>query len=305
MKFAEILLLSGFLFLSFSLQASHFPYNLKNQINLTDTINYRGYRLEMLDFKLLKEKNDWIKISCTIINSGRNDIDMGKDGTEHWVLINFDQSIFTAKLGGYRNNIRQQLAQENFTLPAGRSVKDFELKISSIIQSSSISEPPIASTNPAPSNRGDLSWEPSTPPSLPKKSAIKDESCPDILISSIKILEENEKWATIEYTFTNQGDGTFYLYGKGDGKKDNLVINAFISGVTELTRGAIPIGGQIFPESDDIPNELVRGDTITAQLKLDIRKKTRYMKSLILSLDSNQFVDECDRINNHMGVVLR
>ncbi|MBK9017826.1 MAG: hypothetical protein IPM82_29380 [Saprospiraceae bacterium] len=43
--------------------------------------------------------------------------------------------------------------------------------------------------------------------------------------------------------------------------------------------------------------DLLPGDTYTGRMKVDVRK-TRYMKSLVLSLDSDQFRFECDKTNN-------
>ncbi|HFA50403.1 MAG TPA: hypothetical protein ENJ95_15425 [Bacteroidetes bacterium] len=268
---------------------------------------------------MLKEKNDWLKISFTAVNSGRMNIDMRQKGTEHWVVFNFDRSIYKAKLGGLRQNIKRQLAKEGFRLDAGKTVKNYELKISAIMPTPlpKKAEPKPLASKPAnrtkPKNKTALSspasWQNTQMPSLPKqtlpqKSAEK-KPCPDILFTDVTILKQDDKWATVRYTITNQGEGVFYLYGQSDSRNDNLVINAYISGVTALTRGAIPIGGQILPEKKGVPNVFKTGDKLTGTLKLDIRKKTRYMKSLVLSLDSNQFVQECDRKNNHTGVVLK
>ncbi len=310
----SILLLSVFLFLPFASRASTFPPVPSCELTAKiDSVKYRGYRLELTDFELVKEKSDWLKISFTAVNSGRKDIDMGREGTEHWVIINFDRSIFTAKLGGYRENIKRQLIKEGFTLEAGKSMKGMELKISNVLPAAyrnPVREPVVSTPQappPAPAPNS-LAWDAQKAPSLPEKGAetpVEAAACPDILFTEVKIIQENDKWATLQFTIKNQGDGVFYLYGKGAGKEDNLVINAYISGVTTLTRGAIPIGGQILPEDSKWANELKKGDSVTSQIKLDVRKKTRYMKSLILSLDSNQFVHECDRANNHFGVVLR
>ncbi len=314
MNFIYILLLSGFLFLPFASRASLFPPVCPNELYVqVDSLKYRGYRLELTDFELVKEKNNWLKISFTAVNSGRMNIDMGREGTEHWVLINFDKSIFAAKLGGFRENIKQQLIKEDFTLEAGKSIKGIELKIPNVLPTSYrnlVSKPVVAEpqSNPKPPASSSLAWDSHNRPSLPENAVekiLENAPCADILFTEIKIIDENEKWATIQYTILNQGEGLFYLYGKKGGKEDNLAINAFISGVTTLTRGAIPIGGQILPENSKWANELKKGESITSQMKLDVRKKTRYMKSLILSLDSYQFADECDRANNHLGVVLR
>ena len=317
-------LLSILLLLSSTVMAS-------NHTLASDSIKYRGYRLELTDFKLLKEKGDWVKISCTIVNSGRMNVDLSKKGTDHWVVFNFDQSVFDSKLGGYRNNIKRQLVENQFKLEAGKMVVDKELKIPSVIPTNiqPKTEEPIVAKNTdelsKSSNQkhsGSLSWEFSEPRSYPEvemteKGPIQEEMvakveepevekniCADIYFSDVKVIDQNDRWATIQYTVTNQGDGTFYLFGKKEGKNDNLYVNAYLSGVTTLTRGALPIGGKVITKETRSKNELNKGESLKGQIKLDIRKKTRYMKSLILSLESHQFARECDRKNNSQGIVL-
>ena len=298
------------------------PCNTFQSANL-DSTKYRGYRLELTDFKLLKETKDWVKIRFTVVNSGRMNVDMGREGTEHWVVFNFDKSIFKAKLGGYRRNIQHQLAREKFKLEAGKSITSLELKVQNALpapQRKTPAKSPIAKNSPQKKSEeasNSLSWNTTDAPSLPS-SAWGDKGgqpviepkkeklpCPDVLITDIKIIEENDKWATLQYSITNQGEGTYYLFGKSKEKHDNLTVSAYISGVTTLTRGAIPIGRETITEEVRRTNELEKGEKLTARIRLDIRKKTRYMKSLILSIENTQFADECDRKNNSMGVILK
>lgn len=295
---------------------------------IPDSVKYKGYRLELTNFKKIKEKNNWIRLSFSVVNSGRMNVDMGRKGTEHWVVFKFDRSIYKAKLGGYRNSIKKQLAKEGFKLDAGKSVAQIEIKIPNYLPLPPKRRPaaPVASSNkpkPTTNNResaaNSLSWTPATSgqsvqltekgPSNkkitpPQKEVIKKTPCADILFSQVKILKQDDKWATLEYTITNQGEGTFYLFGKKSGQADNLYIKSYLSGVTTLTRGALPISAQ--PMTDEIRsrNELKKGEKLTARIKIDVRKKTRYMKSLILSLESTQFADECNRKNNSHGIVL-
>ena len=128
--------------------------------------------------------------------------------------------------------------------------------------------------------------------------------CPDICFQRLRIIEQDDKWATIEYTIANKGHGIFKLFEKGGKNEEKLVVKAFISGVPTLSRGALSAGGQIVKPQSGQSGDLLPGDTYTAQAKIDVRKKTRYMKSLILSLDSDQFRLECDKTNNTDAVIL-
>ncbi len=82
------------------------------------------------------------------------------------------------------------------------------------------------------------------------------------------------------------------------------MLRAYISGVEKLSRGAIPIGGKFIQPTPGTPQVLKPNEEFGGRLKLDIRKKTRYLKSLIIQLDSKQFAIECDRTNNAKAVIL-
>ena len=277
-----------------------------------DTIKYNGYRLHLTDFEIIKKTDDWVKIKCTIINSGRNDVDFSKKGTEHWVQINFDPSLFDSKLGGLRENIKHAMYDENLQLAAGDVIRGKTLKVSTMPIDSPQSEPePVVSFSDPTSGRENFetpvvfSSKGGGETSLPEPAEFQKEAeCPDIFFSSIHILEQDDKWATVEYTVENQGKGVFQMAGSQSGHQEQLAIRAYISGVTVLSRGALPIGGQFVRIEPGEPKELYPGGKYTGKLRLDVRKKTRYMKSLILSLESNQFHLECDKTNNTGAVIL-
>lgn len=282
--------------------------------NEEDTVKYRGYRLDLTNFEVLKRTDDWVKIRCTIINSGRVDVDFSKKGTEHWVQVNFDQSLFDNKLGGLRANIRQALYDDDFKLPVGKTQPKQELKVPVLLSTKSaptkpetelVSEPEIATKPSVPENQnpavltGKGGEEEFSRPA-PTRPGIA-EDCPDIYFHRLRIIEQDDKWATLEYTLGNKGHGAFKLFDKN---LERLLIKAFISGVPTLSRGALPVGEQVVKLQPGQPNDLQPGGTFTGRIKLDVRKKTRYLKSLILSLDSDQFKLECDKTNNTGAVIL-
>ncbi len=273
-----------------------------------DTIKYKGYRLNLSDFKVLKTSNTWVKVEFTVTNTGREDVDFSKKGREHWVQINFDQSIFDNKLGGLRENIRRTLYQENFSLKAGKVIRQKDLKV------------PLALVNvPQPDQEvgpGFVERKVKTVTTLPSSTTVigdtlpaptnyteESAGCPDIFFEELKILKQDSKWATLEYSVKNKGTASFQIFGTGQ-KIERLVIRAYISGATILSRGALPIGDHFVKYQSEIPAELQPGQSFKGKIRLDVRKKTRYMKSLILSLDSDQFAFECDKTNNTGAVIL-
>ena len=172
-------------------------------------------------------------------------------------------------MGGYRRHIKYQLAKDKFQLGAGERIKDFTLKIPAVLPADA--KQPIVQNTPPPkpqpkpnSNEeaaNNLSWNNEAPTLTSVKltekspdkaplpaddpSAKKEQSlCADIVLADLKIIKEDDKSATLRYTIENQGDGVFYLFGKKAGQSDNLHLNAYLSGVTVLTRGALPISSQ-------------------------------------------------------------
>lgn len=269
-----------------------------------DTVKYRGYRLHLTDFEILKQTDDWVKIKCTIVNSGRMAVDFSKKGTEHWVQVNFDQTLFAHKLGGLRENIRQAMYEENLHLSPGEVLRDKQLKVPVIILRKTEKESNTISFSTPEPEEEQVAFTSKGGNEIYPEPESTHEKCPDIYFSNLRITEQNDKWATLEYTIENQGSGVFNLAMENGDQRENLAIRAYISGVTTLSRGAIPIGGQFVQIEPDRPKDLYPGGKFTGKIRLDVRKKTRYMKSLILSLDSNQFHQECDKTNNTGAVVL-
>ena len=286
---------------------------LKPVQTANDTVKYQGYRLDLTGFTVIKKTDDWIKIRFTVVNSGRKDVDFSKKGTEHWAQVNFDQSIFDLKLGGLRENIRHALYKEGFSLAAGEIVRNKDLKVPAFLPfqpGPEESSPEISFTERSPRKEASeeqpvFTSKGSGDDTLPAPEILPDdnEDCPDIFFTHLQILEQDDKWATIEYGINNQGKGRFQLFGTGEAV-EKLAIRAYISGVPVLSRGALPIGGQLVSPSPGMPDYLGPGESYTGKIRLDIRKKTRYMKSLILSLESDQFARECDKTNNSKAVIL-
>ncbi len=282
-----------------------------------DSVQYRGYRLELTDFQILKRTDDWVKLRFNIVNSGRVDVDFSKKGTEHWVQFVFDQTIFSNKLGGLRPNIQQVLYQEEFKLAVGKSVQGKELKVPVVLNKRQETPPAVVAegfeTSPGekpkvPENQASVvlvgkggEEDTSPPQTVPPGIA---EDCPDIYFQRLRIIEQDDKTATIEFTLANKGFGPFQLFDKGSKQSDRVLIKSFISGVPTLSRGALPSGEQALKPDASHSGELLPGGIFTSRIKVDVRKKTRYMKSLILSLDSDQFKLECDKTNNTGAVIL-
>lgn len=271
-----------------------------------DTMKYKGYRLDMTNFVVLKAKKDWVMLRFDAINSGREDLDFSKENHGDWVLLNFDPSFEKENLGKLRDNVRFALAKSKLQFGAGTIRRNIKIKVSILPLPRRVPTPPVSAEFEENIKRDTISIAKPDPPKPLKDTStfVTDQPCPDIFFKDIAIISQNNRTATIQYTVSNKGKGAFILIHKGTTKTPSLVIRAFISGVPTLSRGAIPISDHVILDGPGLPHQLESGKSFSGTLELDVRKKTRYLKSLILSLDSDQFHLECDKTNNTGAVVL-
>ena len=297
-------------------------FNTRNlfQIDtITPTKEYMGYRLFVSNIQVIKKSEDWIRLQLTAVNTGRNNVNFNQKGTEHWVQFQFDNSLFDSKLGGQRDQIRYAFYEAGFKLKAGKIAKNIELKVNTMppVVNRKIIDPnpkrvtPIIkdelvekTVQPKDSTEQEIVEE--VKQEKPEKNIAQHKiQCPDLIIEEIKVLNQSKKWATIEYTLANIGEGPVDLLERVGSDKIKLAVRAHISGVSTLSKGALSIGGGFVGQDLNSKNiTLYPNERHKEQLKLDIRSKTRYMKTVILSLDTHELRYECDRTNNTKAIEL-
>lgn len=125
------------------------------------------------------------------------------------------------------------------------------------------------------------------------------QECPDLVIEGMEIVKVKFNKATVRFAVKNIGKGPAKIYEK-ENKEDNpLGVRAYISGSDQITKGSINIGG-FFMEGglDETKGYLNANESFEMEVVLDIKKKTRYMPNIVLSLDAFLKLRECDRTNN-------
>ena len=131
-------------------------------------------------------------------------------------------------------------------------------------------------------------------------------TCPDLTLNDIEVVKMGKKWVTVEFTITNEGKGPARIYGKTPKEADNVYIKAFLSGSKKVSRGATTLGGMYINKGvSNKAGKLMPNDSMTMQMKIDIRKKTKFTSVLILDLDAFGNCRECDETNNKQHVVLK
>jgi hypothetical protein len=129
------------------------------------------------------------------------------------------------------------------------------------------------------------------------------DSCFDLTIKSLKILEKHKKDIIIEYAIFNKGNVAIPIEGAKKTKRDNVGIQIFFSGDDKYNRGDLLVDG-IFIEMPSNSEEGVikPNETYKAQLKISLKRKTSYHSTLILHIDPMQVFKECDETNNYTVV---
>jgi hypothetical protein len=131
-------------------------------------------------------------------------------------------------------------------------------------------------------------------------------SCPDLTMGDINVIKESKKWVTVEFQIMNEGKGPAMIYGTTPKEGDNVYIKAHLSGSKKVSRGAYTLGGMFINKGvSNKAGKLMPGESMTTQMKIDIRKKTKFTSVLILDLDAFGNCRECDETNNKRHLVLK
>lgn len=259
---------------------------------------YQGYRLFITQIKVEKEASNWVRINFTAINTGDREVDFGQKGREHWVQVLFDDSIRSSKLGGFKDNIRQGLYNDNFKLDVGKIATDQEIKFSKILEWSQPKEEKQASDVVI------LTAKIGEESTIDEQMIEEVENCPDLVFSNFKIVEKKKKYVVIEYSVKNIGKGPALLKKKEKGADVLIGLRVFLSGAPVVSRASKELGMDVlrvpYYKKDLYPDE-----EITQQIEVKTRDKTTFLKYLVMQIDSYQLMRECDRRNNEEAVELK
>ena len=126
-------------------------------------------------------------------------------------------------------------------------------------------------------------------------SGYQTETCPDLSISELQIVEEKRKCLIVQYTVTNTGNSDVNLFGELRSKNDNIAIQAYFSGDRRLNKGDV-LGDGVFI-TGDVP--ILKPDSsFSSVMEISLKEKTNHVGVLILKVDATHRANECDETNN-------
>ena len=246
---------------------------------------YQGYRLQLTNIKVTKSKGKQRKISCTLINTGREKLRLPNNHTDGLnVIIQYDKTLYNSGLEGYENSLERALLKKKFTLDAGKITSNFELKFN-------ISEEELATNGGT--EKKVIKEANSTEP-------VYDFSlCADLKLDTVFVIKRSRKTVELAFKITNYGEGPAAMFGETEATEDNVAIRVYASGTVNLSRGDLVLGGAFIEDGlSDKNGVLMPKESFSGSFKVESRKKTRYMPYFILALDVYQSLWECDERNN-------
>lgn len=128
------------------------------------------------------------------------------------------------------------------------------------------------------------------------------DSCYDLEIVSLKLLEKSKKEVIVEYTIMNNGNLPVKIEGEKRSKTDNIGIQIFFSGDDKFNRGDLLVNGIYLETPSDSDGMIPPKSAYKAQLVVDLDRKTSFHASLIMHVDPVQIFNECDETNNYASM---
>lgn len=279
-----------------------FLFVANSGVKAQDNPDYHGHRLQVYSIQVMKEGKDFYQIRFNIANTGRKDLDISQKKPLPFLTLDYDHTLFENKLGSYRENIRRVMTTSDVKLKVGKVTERYLIRFSKLLPEDTIRNPFPATiiTENAVNRRKDSKTVIEEKPVKMVAEIIKEEAqCFDFQIDTVKIIDRNAKWLTLEYTLVNASEAPAPMLGMTKDEKDNLAIRAFISGAPKMSKGALVFGGTFVENMEKgAEGKIPPGKRFSATFRLDMRDKSRYMNYLILSLDPFQTVQECDERNN-------
>lgn len=251
--------------------------------------DYQGYRLQLTNIKVTKSKGNQRKISCTLINTGREKVRLPAKSDGPNILVQYDNTLADNGLEGYHDVLEKALLKKKFNLDVGKISSNFELKFK-------VSKEQLAKNE----SQEKEALKSSTKEESPKVETVYDPSlCADLKIDTVFVIKRSKKTVELAFKITNYGEGPAAMFGETESTEDNVAIRAYASGTPKLSRGDLVLGGAFIEGGlDDKNGILLPQESFSGSFTVESRKKTRYMPYFILSIDDYQALWECDERNN-------
>jgi hypothetical protein len=288
--------------------------------------SYSGYRLEITDIRSIKTNGDIVIADMDIINSGKFAVSTGNiDQNTQNVVVLIDEPIIKKVTPNQLNALITGLFQSKKNFAPGTSYfknqvsgnsATFESAWKGIAKSknstkTSVSSKPIVAVPNviAPTDTQPLKGvsDKATVKIIRSNTIIQSTpelvkpvvSCGDLEVVNISIIDRKKDKLKISYTITNTGNAPIEMYGDKKSNIEPISIAVYFSASGQLSRGSELAGGDIILSGlDTTKGNLEPKAVLTGTLNISTKNKSRFLNTLILSVDSRQTSLECKENNN-------
>lgn len=248
---------------------------------------YNGYRVFLSDAKIIKEKKSNFKVQFKITNTGSKTLNTEtKSEYEESLVIKSDDILGQVGKSAFEDLLFSKIRSGKFNLSSGQS--------QTVLMKVKIPK----------DRRGDDDGFDVRLGKGGRKDYSRD-LCPDLIVDSLVLVKKDHKNAYVEFQVKNIGKGAINIIGEEKNKLDNIAVGAFFSGTKKYSSGDL-LAGQVYlnglKESKGI---LFPGQVMKARMKISRKKQSKYTKVLIIVVDSQGVVIECNEGNNYKDVLLR
>lgn len=299
---------------------------------LPNLIDYQGYRIELIDIVQQNSSAD-SPFEVSLVNSGKFSVTLGKaiNSYSNLLLMVEDNAIF-AKNPELKNALMLAALQYKLSLQPGQVFKN--IKLTPVFQKDY--KPELKSENkitkieslpdlPAKSDTKSTKKASKTVKKQKKDKLVKEVKpiiepskkievvntspevgCPDLIVSEIKIIKESKNHLNVKCTIKNIGTASAPIHRFKNNHVENISMAAYFSASDKMSRGSILAGGLVIKDGLKATQGMLLPDKeLTVELKISQEDRSRYLNSLIISIDSRQLVYECIENNNNQAIQLK
>ncbi len=251
-----------------------------------DEKGYEGYRIYMSSPEIVSSKKKGFKIKFKGTNTGSKAL--AKDSKSEYqdkLIIKLDESLRNTNVDQFRDLIENKIAASKFNLKAGQS-GSFEYKIKIPKERRGIESFSV--------NTGGGSG-----------NGFNRKLCPDLVLDSLIMLKRDKKHVYVEFIVSNIGKGAINIIGDKKDDGDNVNVGAYFAGSPKFSRGAIPADQMYLEGLEETQGILFPEQSMKVSMKVSRKHQTKYNKTLIIFVDSNKIVIECNETNNRGHVLVK
>lgn len=241
-----------------------------------EAIIYKGLRISLFNFEILKQKPENIVLRLDVANTGRLPVSFGKRGAKApgSLIVELDTLGLPVILQGREQLVADAVRGEKIDLQPGEMRHG--LKVEIVLKSRRTGQEPAA-----------------------PDADISGKGCPDLVFDTVYIVEYTDDAMRLGYVVRNAGKSAAYLLGGTGAEEDNLAVNVYFVSGSRLTRGAILADGVFIRQGrETLDGVLLPGQRLQGEVRISLKNRTQFMPNILFELDPFLKIDDCNRTNN-------